>query len=274
IARLAQARDLIELGSGSSTKTRLLIEAGLTEGSLERYIPVEVSQEIAEQSARALVEAYPELSVHAVVGDFEKQLGRIPSGGRRMVAFLGSTIGNFRSESAVVLLSQVPALLPRGGFFLLGTDLVKDKSVLEAAYNDSQGVTARFNLNILNVINRNLDGDFDPRAFAHVSFYNEEEQRIESYVQSRRNQTVRLNALDLEVSLEEGERIRTEVSCKYTRRSVERLLERAGLNLEHWFTDPAGNFALSLSHPARREKWDRSLLPTGEKGPVAFFLGE
>lgn len=251
LARLTQPEELIELGSGSARKTRLLIDAGLAQGKLRRYVAIELSAEIVKRSTRALAQTYPGLQIHAVVGDFEKHLGRVPHGRRRLVALLGSTIGNFPEPEAVDLLRKVTTLLGGDDWFLLGTDLVKDRAVLESAYNDSSGITAQFNLNILQVINRLFGGNFDGRAFEHVAFYNEREARIESYLRSRRAQTVRLGAIGLEVQFREGELLWTEVSCKYTRESVERILQGAGLVLEHWFTDGDRSFALSLSRRAR-----------------------
>jgi len=249
IARISRPRDLVELGSGAATKTRLLIEAALAEGTLRRFVPVDVSERIAEHSSREIAAAYPDLEIRAVVADFEAHLERIPRGGRRLVALLGSTIGNFAEPKAVELLRNIKGMVGAEDWFLFGTDLVKATSLLEAAYNDSRGVTAEFNRNILNVINRHLDGNFDPGAFEHVAFYNVEEARIESYLRSSERQDVRLGAIDLDVSFEMGELLWTEVSCKYTRSSVERLLEAAGLQMMHWIVDDEATFALSLSRP-------------------------
>jgi len=166
---------------------------------------------------------------------------------RSWLAFLGSTIGNFTEHQAIDLLSQIGRALGPDDWLLLGTDLVKDKRRLEAAYNDSRGVTAEFNLNILNVINAQLDGSFDLRDFEHVSYFNEDEARIETYLRSVRDQSVQIGLIDLEVEFAEGEMMRTEVSCKYTRESAEALLRRAGLKLSHWFVDSEQSFALSLS---------------------------
>jgi L-histidine N-alpha-methyltransferase len=250
IAGLALPEDLVELGAGSARKTRLLIEAALAHGSLRRFLLVDVALEAAEQAAGEIAARYPQLNVHAVVGDFENHLPRVPRGGRRMVAFLGSTIGNFTEDEAVDFLFKAGALLEQGDWLLLGTDLVKDVGTMEAAYNDSQGVTAQFNGNILNVINRCLGGDFDPDAFEHVAYYSERDSRIEVYLRPRKEQRVHLAQIGLDVTIDAGEKMRTEVSCKYTRESVERLLTRAGLKLEHWITDDLESFALSLSRLA------------------------
>jgi L-histidine N-alpha-methyltransferase len=250
ISRLTRPEELVELGAGSAKKTRLLIEAAREAGDLRRYLPVEFSPEMAERSARELEALYPGLEVHVIVGDFENHLNEIPSGRRRrLVALLGSTIGNFHREQAVELLRDVASLLDNGSHFLLGTDLVKDKEKLDAAYNDRRGMTAEFNRNILNVINDRLGGRFDPESFEHVAFFDERKARIETYLRSVRDQSVRIDGLDMNVAFEQGEMMRTEISCKYTRVSVEQLLGEAGLRLEHWFTDPDDAFALSLSRP-------------------------
>jgi L-histidine N-alpha-methyltransferase len=251
IARRTEFHELVELGAGSAKKTRLLIEAGLAQGTLRRYLPVDVSLQQARATASAVAARYPELEVHAVVGDIERHLTDVPAIGNRLVAFLGSTIGNFTDEEAVVFLRKTHAILEYDDWLLLGTDLVKEPEVLEAAYNDSQGVTAEFNCNILNVINRHLDGDFDPDAFEHVSYYNPRASRIETYLRPRSDQIVRLDAIDLEIEFERGELMRTEVSCKYTEESARQLLARAGFDRKHWFTDEDRTFALSLSRPLR-----------------------
>jgi len=247
IARITAFEELVELGSGFAEKTMLLIDAGLRTGRLSRFVPFDVAQEAAEVSARRLALRHPDLEIHVVVGDFEKHLDQIPDQGRRLIALLGSTIGNFPEERAVALLSRIKGLMHHGDWLLLGTDLVKDKRVLEAAYNDSQGITAKFNRNILNVINERVDGDFDTKAFEHVAEYNEARSRIESSLRARWAQSVTLGELGLEVEFERGETLRTEISCKYTRASLERLLSGAGLRLERWFLDEGRTFALSLS---------------------------
>ena len=247
VARITQFEELVELGSGSAKKTRLLIEAAMEQGSLRRYVPLEVSQETVEESARRLARLYPGLEVYAVVGDFEQHLDQVPEGRRRLFAFLGSTIGNFPEDQAIAFLSRLRRVMTDGDWLLLGTDLVKDKDVLEAAYNDAEGVTAEFNRNILNVINEQVGGDFDVDAFEHVALYNEDHERIESKLRSKRDQSVRLDRIDLEVEFEAGEHLRTEVSCKYTKRSLKRILASAGMSLERWFADEDETFALSLS---------------------------
>ena len=247
VAQLTRFEELVELGSGSAKKTRLLIEAAIEQGSLRRYIPLEVSQETVEASSRRLARLYPGLEVYAVVGDFEQHLDQLPEGRRRLFAFMGSTLGNFPEDQAIAFLSRLRRVMTDGDWLLLGIDLVKDKQVLEAAYNDSGGVTAEFNRNILNVINKQMGGDFDVDAFEHVARYNEDRERIESELRSKRDQSVRLERIDLEIEFEAGEHLRTEVSCKYTQCSLRRILASAGMRLERWFADEDGTFALSLS---------------------------
>jgi L-histidine N-alpha-methyltransferase len=253
VAETTRPREIVELGAGSALKTQALLDAGRAVGTLQRYVPVEVSAAMVEHSAERLSEACPWLEIHAVVGDFERHLGKIPHGENRLVALLGSTIGNLTRPRAVRFLRDVRGLLGDDGHLLLGTDLVKDRAVLEAAYNDSQGVTADFNRNVLRVINHQLRGDFDPESFEHVAEYNDAEQRMEMYLESGSSQQVRVADLDLVVSFDAGERMRTEVSCKYTRDSVGDILHRAGLSLDEWFTDSDGAFALSLASPAMND---------------------
>jgi len=250
VAEITRPSEIVELGPGSAVKTQALLEAGHAVGTLKRYVPVEVSAAMVEHSAERLSDAYPWLQIHAVVGDFERHLEKVPPGENRLVALLGSTIGNLTRPQAVDFLGEIRELLDHDGHLLLGTDLVKDRAVLEAAYNDSQGVTADFNRNVLRVINHQLDGDFDPEAFEHVALYNEDDERMEMYLESMRSQKVKIGDLDLEVAFEEGERMRTEVSCKYTRSSVDAILSEAGLSLDEWFTGPDRAFALSLVSPA------------------------
>jgi L-histidine N-alpha-methyltransferase len=250
VAEVTRPEELLELGSGSASKTRLLLEAGRDRGELRRYVPVDVSEAMVEHSARKLCEEYSWIEVHGVVGDFERHLDQVPEGRRRLAVLLGGTIGNFLRAEAASFLADVASLLGADGHFLLGTDLVKDRARLEAAYNDSEGVTADFNRNVLRVINHRLEGDFTPERFEHIAFYDEERERIELHLESAVSQMVRLDALDLDVSFDEGERTLTEVSCKYTRDSVEALLAEAGLVLDRWFTDEGENFAVSLSRPA------------------------
>jgi L-histidine N-alpha-methyltransferase len=240
-------RDLVELGPGSADKARFFLEAMEQLGTLGRYVPVDVSAEIVERSARALLEHHPDLRIKAVIGDFFHHLDKVPDDERRLVVFLGSTIGNLERDESVSFLRSVAALLRPGDAFLLGADLVKDEKVLEAAYNDAAGVTEEFNRNILLVVNHHLGADFQPETFRHVAFFNAGQSRIEIYLEATHDHTVRIRELDLEVSFRSGERIHTEFSHKFTRRSVEDLLREAGMKPQAWFTDPREWFSLALA---------------------------
>ncbi|MFQ5889427.1 MAG: L-histidine N(alpha)-methyltransferase [Gemmatimonadota bacterium] len=241
---------LVELGSGSASKTRILLDAMRKEGLLEAYGSVDVSDDASRQAAEALIVRYPGLIVHSVIGDFEAEM-MLPFADRpRLIAFLGSTIGNLTPRGATAVLGNVRGQMGSEDGFLIGFDLVKDSSRLERAYNDAAGVTAEFNLNLLRVINRELDADFDLTAFAHRAFYSSEEARIEMHLVSLRPQMVRVDALDLCVEFREGETILTELSHKYTRDSVASLLESGGLRLARWETDGKRDFGLGLARPS------------------------
>jgi L-histidine Nalpha-methyltransferase len=238
---------LIELGSGSASKTRCLLDAMRDAGCLKTYVPVDISEEITRDTADRLVEEYRGLQVQGVVCDFEQHLERIPVGGPRLIAFLGGTIGNFHPAARRRFLSRISALLGPADRLLLGTDLVKDAARLEAAYDDAAGVTAEFNKNVLRVLNRELGADFDPDAFEHRAFYDSERDWIDIRLRSLAEQTVNLPAIEMEVELAKGEEIRTEISCKFTHPSLVQSYADSGLEMTGWFTDPAGDFALSLA---------------------------
>jgi L-histidine N-alpha-methyltransferase len=248
------AGDLVELGSGTAAKTRILLRAMEAAGTLERYVPVDVTESMVADCAQELVAEFPGLRVHGVVGDFERHLARLPRpepGTPRIVAFLGGTIGNFAPGSRRRFLRGLGRLLGDDGFLLLGTDLVKDAAVLEAAYDDSAGVTAEFNRNVLHVINRELQADFEPGSFDHVAFFDREREWIEMRLRARRPQRVTVGALGLRVTFAAGEELRTEISAKFTRERLEGDLAAAGLALVEQYTDPAGLFALTLAAPRR-----------------------
>ncbi|MGW3039579.1 L-histidine N(alpha)-methyltransferase [Kitasatospora sp. NPDC001159] len=250
IAAATGARTLVELGSGSSEKTRLLLDSLRSRGTLETYVPVDVSESALTAAGAALATEYPGLAVHGVLADFTARLGLPPDGGPRLVAFLGGTLGNLLPKERAAFLRGLRAALDPGDFLLLGTDLVKDPAVLVAAYDDSAGVTAEFNRNVLNVLNRELGADFAPDAFEHVALWDAEQEWIEMRLRSLRSQTVKIPALDLPVHFDRGEELRTEVSAKFRRERVAGELATAGLRLRHWWTDPEGRFGLSLSAPA------------------------
>ena len=243
IAAMTEATTLIELGSGTSDKTRLLLDALAP----RRFVPFDVSEITLRASAQRLAREYPDLEVLAVVGDFEHHLPLLPTNGRRLLAFLGSTIGNLPPRRRALFLTDVAATLGDGDTFLLGVDLVKSPARLVAAYDDPAGVTSEFNLNVLRVLNRELGGDFDVSAFEHVALWNAEAEWMEMFVRSLREQTVRLEALDLEVAFDAGELMRTEISAKFHLRRLANELEAAGLAVERWWTDEAGDFAVLLA---------------------------
>jgi L-histidine N-alpha-methyltransferase len=249
IAAVTRAQTLIELGSGTSEKTRLLLDALSTGGTLRNFVPFDVDATVLAEASNAVAADYPSVDVHAVVGDFEHHLGLLPRDGRRLIAFLGSTIGNFEPVERAEFLTAVRATLAPGDTFLLGTDLVKDQSRLIAAYNDTAGVTAAFNRNVLAVINRELGADLDLPAFDHVASWNADQEWIEMRLRATRPQVVHITALDLDVSFAAGEEIRTEISAKFRREGILHELARAELQLVRWWTDPAEDFALSLSIP-------------------------
>jgi len=246
IARRAGTDTLVELGSGTSEKTRILLDAWLAAG-LRRFVPFDVSEATLVNASRAIADEYPGVEVHAVVGDFERHLGALPSGGRRTVAFLGSTIGNLVPAERAAFLKELRAALEPGDSFLLGTDLVKDRHRLVEAYDDRAGVTAEFNRNVLHVVNRELGADFVPDRFRHVARWDPGREWIEMRLRSDRDQVVHIPAVGLEVAFDEGEELRTEVSAKFRRRGVTAELAAAGFELDQWWTDAAGDFAVSLS---------------------------
>ncbi|HEU4437741.1 MAG TPA: L-histidine N(alpha)-methyltransferase [Methylomirabilota bacterium] len=244
--------DIVEIGAGSSEKTQRILDAVTAGGRPVRYVPLDVDRVTLEASAARLLHKYPTLDVHAVVGDFERDLTHVPPArGRRLVMFLGSTIGNLDEGPRRRLLTELRGLLPDGGGrLLLGVDLVKDVKILHAAYNDAAGVTRDFNRNILNVINRGVDGDFQPETFRHHAFYNEAASRIEMRLVADSARSVKLGRLGLTIRFRPGEDIWTESSYKFTRASVEAMLAHAGLRLVRWYVDPANYFALAFAAPA------------------------
>lgn len=247
IAAASGADTLVELGSGTSDKTRVLLTALREAGTLRRFVPVDVDPSVLRDAGAAIEAEYPGVEVDAVVADFERHLAALPRDGRRLVAFLGSTIGNLEPGPRAEFLARLRATLRPGDAFLLGTDLVKDTGRLVAAYDDAAGVTAAFNRNVLAVIDRELKADFDPAAFEHVARWNAEAEWIEMRLRSTVDQTVNIAALDLAVRFAAGEEMRTEVSAKFRRSGVEAELAAAGLQLRSWWTDPAGDFGASLS---------------------------
>ncbi|HEV2767685.1 MAG TPA: L-histidine N(alpha)-methyltransferase [Acidimicrobiales bacterium] len=249
IAAACPAETLVELGSGTSDKTRLLLDALAAGGSLERIVPFDVSEATLRAAAGQLARDYDGVEVHAVVGDFERHLHLVPGGGRRLVAFLGGTIGNLEPGPRAEFLRCLASSLAPGDGLLLGTDLVKSPERLVAAYDDSAGVTAAFNTNVLRVLNSRLGADFDPDRFRHVAVWDAEAERIEMRLRSLEAQHVMLPAIEAKVDFATGEDLRTETSAKFRRSGVEAELAAAGLELARWWTDEAGDFAVSLSFP-------------------------
>ena len=249
LVEVTGARELVELGSGTASKTRALLYAMAGAGALDRYVPFDVDRTVVASCAHELTDLYPGLPVHGVVGDFERHLGHVPDGDRRLIAFLGSTIGNLLPDARGRFLASVRELMGPDDRFLLGTDLLKDVAVLDAAYNDSAGVTAQFNLNVLRVINRELGADFDLGAFEHVARFDPEPSWVELSLRARGEQRVRIPGTGLELTIADGESIRTEVSTKFTLDVLARELGDAGMEMESFFTDPAGMFGLSLAAP-------------------------
>jgi len=250
LVRAARPAEIVEIGAGVSPKNQLLLEA-LHENGGHVYSPIDVSEDALRITARELEARFPWLEVCCHVGDFEKDLRHLPRHGRRLVCFLGSTIGNMDEERRAAFLRAVRAMLRDDEAYLMGVDLVKPIERLERAYNDAAGVTEAFNKNVLAVLNRELDGDIPVENFDHLAFYNREQERIEMHLVSRGACSFRLPRAGLEVRFEAGERLCTEISCKFTRARVERELGRAELRLECWIGDARGDFGLVLARPAR-----------------------
>jgi L-histidine N-alpha-methyltransferase len=238
--------DLVELGSGANWKIRTLLDAiDISRRSSIRYVPVDVSETALISASKELVRLYPELAVKPVIADFTKGLDRIPSDRTKYVLFFGSTIGNLNEDEAHSFLRSVARILRSGDKFFLGLDMVKSIQIMEAAYNDSQNVTAEFNRNILLVINRGLAADFDPNDFDHRAFFNERKLRVEMHLQAKRNVTIFLDAIGISVSIRKDETIRTEICRKFTRKGVEEMAHKAGLHVSEWYSDSGNSFAIA-----------------------------
>jgi L-histidine N-alpha-methyltransferase len=248
IASAARADTLVELGSGTSEKTRLLLDAMSSQGDLRRFVPFDVSEETLRAAAEDIRAAYG-VEVAAVVGDFHRHLGAVPRHGRRLVAFLGSTIGNLTPSQRRRFLFDLDVNMTVGDHLLVGTDLIKDPARLVAAYDDSAGITAQFNRNVLVVLNNELDADFEPDEFDHVAVWNEEDNWMEMRLRSRSAQTVLLRKLDLKVEFAAGEELLTEISAKFTEEQVERELWDSSFVVAEKWTDSRGDFLLTLARP-------------------------
>ncbi|MFM7068183.1 MAG: L-histidine N(alpha)-methyltransferase [Actinomycetes bacterium] len=242
----ANVDTIVELGSGSSDKTRVLLDA-FTPTGVHRYVPFDVSESALRDAAVHLVERYPTLFVHAVVGDFDQHLRAIPQDGDRLLAFLGGTLGNYPPDARAQLLNDVAGTLRGGEWLLLGVDLVKRADRITAAYNDAAGVTAAFNRNVLEVLNRELDANFDPLQFEHVAVWNAEHEWIEMRLRSIIDATYTVTALNLDVTFAAGSDLLTEISAKFRIDRLHRELSTAGFRPDEWWTDPSGSFALVLA---------------------------
>jgi len=256
IAEQTRAQALVELGSGTSKNTRLLLDALTARGTLERFVPLDVSEETLATTAETIAAAYPGVSVQAIVGDFERDLGAIPEDGRRVIAFLGSTIGNLDPGERARFLTTLAAALEAEDALLLGIDLVKDIARLEAAYNDPGGVTERFVRNALTAVNRELDATFDQRRFVYEARWDPGHEWIDIGLRAREAHSIALRRLGLDIAFEEQEPLRVEISAKFRRDRLDLELDRAGLRLASWWTDPAGDFAIALIRNARKEARD------------------
>jgi L-histidine Nalpha-methyltransferase len=251
IAELSGCESLVELGSGTSAKTGLLLRALIDRGTLREFVPLDVDSAVLTDATQALATQYPGLWLAPVVGDFERDLHAVPPGGRRMIAFLGSTIGNLEPSARASLLAEVASVLGPGDTFLLGTDLVKDTARLLPAYDDAAGVTAEFNRNVLRVVNRELAADFKPEAFGHVAVWDAVNEWIEMRLRAASAQRVVIGDLDLTVSFMAGEELRTEISAKFRSDRLRAELAAAGLATVRFWTDKNGDFGLTLARPAR-----------------------
>ncbi|NLU82714.1 L-histidine N(alpha)-methyltransferase [Rhodococcus sp. HNM0569] len=247
IARRAGAEVLVELGSGSSEKTRLLLDAGLEAGTLHTYVPQDVSIGALEAAADAVARQYPALEVRGVVSDFTGSLEHLPRGGRRMIAFLGGTLGNLVPDERADFLARIAAVLESGEHLLLGVGLVVDESVVVPAYDDAAGVTARFNRNVLDVLNHRLGADFDSSRFRHVALWDPHNEWIEMRLEATDDMLVHIGDLDIDVPFHAGEQIRTEISAKFTAAGLAAELDRAGFDVEQTYTDEGRLFALMLA---------------------------
>ncbi|MGX1770747.1 L-histidine N(alpha)-methyltransferase [Nocardia brasiliensis] len=247
IARVAQAEVLVELGAGSAAKTRLLLTALTTEGPLKTYVPQDVSAAALRGAADEIAADFPGLAVHGVVSDFTDTLHNLPGGGRRMIAFLGGTIGNLVPAERAEFLRSIHEVLEPGEQLLLGAGLVIDPAVLVPAYDDAAGVTAEFNRNVLHVLNSRLDADFAPEKFEHIALWDAEQEWIEMRLAATEDMTVTVRDLDLTVRFAAGEQLRTEISAKFRIDGLTAELGSAGFVTEQVWTDPDDRFALFLA---------------------------
>lgn len=249
VARRTEARTLVELGSGNAANTRILLDALEAARTLERFVPVDVSEEMLRETARSVAAAYPGVTVDEIVGNFERDLAALPTEGPRLVVLLGSTIGNLYPEQREELLEALAREPAEDDALLLGLDLVKDAARLEAAYDDPSGVTEAFVRNALTTVNRELDATFEQRRFAYEPRWDPDHEWMDIGLRAREAHTVALERLGLEVAFARGERLRVEVSSKFRRETFEPELAAAGFRARSWWTDRAGDFAAVLARP-------------------------
>jgi L-histidine Nalpha-methyltransferase len=254
IAERTRARTLVELGSGNANNTRILLDALDGAGTLERFVPFDVSGEMLRASSEAIASAYPRVLVHGLVGDFERDLDGVPRGGRRLVALLGSTIGNLYPGRRARFLKAVATSLDESDALLLGLDLVKNPARLEAAYDDSAGATEAFARNALQAVNRELGATFDQSRFVYGAHWDAEREWVDIGFRAREAHTVALPRLGLDVAFDDGELLRVEISTKFRRERFALEADRAGLRLDSWWTDRAGDFAVALLCPEKRKE--------------------
>jgi L-histidine N-alpha-methyltransferase len=247
IAAISGADTFIELGSGTSEKTLILLDALDAAGTLRHYVAFDIAEPTLREAAAQIAETYPGINVTGVVGDFRRHVGSLPKGGRRLIAFLGSTIGNLRPGERSRLLADLAATTEPGDTLLLGIDLIKDTDRLVAAYDDAAGITAAFNLNVLTRINRELGADFDPHRFRHVARFDLDHEWIEMLLRSETDQRVTIAGLGIEVDFARGEQLRTEISTKFRPDRVTAEMAAAGFAPVAWWTDTAGDYGCSLS---------------------------
>ncbi|MEF9426603.1 MAG: L-histidine N(alpha)-methyltransferase [Candidatus Mariimomonas ferrooxydans] len=237
--------DLVELGSGGNSKIRVLLDAvDESELSTIRYVPVDVSKTALIAASEELLDVYPSLKVIGIVADFTRHADAIPHDRDKLIVFFGSTIGNFNEKEAVTFLRRISGSMKPCDRFLFGLDMLKSKETLEAAYNDSKGITSEFNKNVLSVLNRELNADFNPSHFDHVAFFNGEKERVEMHLRANCRISIEISDLDLMVELQKGETIHTEICRKFSRASAEQMICEAGLNITQWYSDPGECFSL------------------------------
>jgi L-histidine N-alpha-methyltransferase len=249
ILHTARPASIVELGAGSCTKSRVLIRSAKGMGTLWTFVPFDISEATLRRSASELVDEFDDLTIYCVTGEFDHHISQIPRFGRQLIVFLGSTIGNFEEAQAQVFLTEVRRLMQSGDHFLLGVDLIKPEHELVAAYDDAQGKTAEFNLNILRRMNTELGADFDLTAFQHVALWNADYHRVEMHLRSVRDQEITVQSAAMTVPFVEDELTRTEICTKYTREDVEQMVAAAGMSAVEWYVDPAGRFGLLLAQP-------------------------